>query len=70
MDDKVVNISFNVWANNEQEAIELKQSICDFIEWFGQRGKKVSASKLSNAINNWQKNVFVRNQIINYFNMN
>ena len=68
MNDKVVNISFNVWANDEQEAVELKNSICEFIDWFGQRGKKVTASKLLEAINNWQRNAIVKNSIIKHFN--
>lgn len=67
MDDKIVNISFNVWANNEEEGARLRKSICDFIEWFGQRGIKVSASKLDEAISNWQKNALVKNSIIKHF---
>ena len=68
MNDKVVNISFNVWANDENEARELKKALCDFIDWFGQRGIKVSASKLTEAINNWQNNFIVKNSIIKHFN--
>ena len=68
MNDKIVNISFNIWANNEDEAKELRKSICDFIDWFGQRGVKVTASKLTNAIDRWQVNPLVRNRIINHFN--
>ena len=67
MNDKVVKIEFNIWANNEKEGAMLKKAICDFIEWHGQRGKKVSADKLANAINRWQDNMLVRNSIINYF---
>lgn len=67
MNDKIVNISFNVWANNEEEGARLRKSICDFIEWFGQRGIKVSASKLDEAISNWQKNALVKNSIIKHF---
>ena len=67
MNDKIVNISFNVWANSEEEGIRLRKSICDFIEWFGQRGIKVSASKLDEAIGNWQKNTLVKNSIIKHF---
>lgn len=67
MNDKIVNISFNVWANSEEEGIRLRNSICDFIEWFGQRGIKVSASKLDEAIGNWQKNALVKNSIIKHF---
>ena len=68
MNEKVVNISFNVWANDEDEARELKKALCDFIDWFGQRGIKVSASKLTEAINNWQNNFIVKNSIIKHFN--
>lgn len=68
MNDKIVNISFNVWANDENEAQELKTAICDFIDWFGQRGIKVSASRLTEAINNWQNNFIVKNSIIKHFN--
>lgn len=67
MNDKIVNISFNVWANSEEEAKELRQSIYDFIDWFGQRGIKVSASKLNEAISRWQSNALVKNSIIKHF---
>ena len=67
MNDKIVNISFNVWANNNEEAVELHKAICDFIDWFGQMGVKVSASKLTAGINNWQGNILVKNSVIKYF---
>lgn len=67
MNDKIVNISFNIWANNEDEVKELRKSICDFIDWFGQRGIKVSASKLNDAISKWQDNMLVKNSIVKYF---
>lgn len=67
MNDKIVNISFNVWANSDEEGARLRKSICDFIDWFGQRGIKVSASKLDEAIGNWQKNALVKNSIIKHF---
>lgn len=67
MNDKIVNISFNVWANSEEEAKELHNSICEFIDWFGQRGIKVSASKLNEAISRWQSNALVKNSIIKHF---
>ena len=67
MNDKVVNISFNVWANDEAEGARLKQAVCDFIDWFGQKGIKVTASKLTNAIDNWRANALVKGRIINHF---
>ena len=68
MNDKIVNISFNVWANDESEGESLRKALCNFIDWFGQRGVKVTASKLTNAIDRWQVNPLVRNRIINHFN--
>lgn len=67
MDDKIVNISFNIWASSEAEAEELKKEICAFIDWHGQQGRKVSASKLIAAIRKWQNNPFVKQSIINHF---
>ena len=68
MNDKVVKISFNIWANNDAEGEELKKWICAVIDYFGEKGIKVSASKLSKAISKWQDNVFIKNNVINYFN--
>lgn len=68
MNDKIVNISFNVWANSEEEGALLHKSICEFIDWFGQRGVKVSASKLNEAISKWQSNMLIKNSIIKHFN--
>ena len=67
MNDKIVNISFNVWANSEEEVLELKKEICAFIDWHGHQGRKVSAAKLTEALRNWQSNPIVRQSIINHF---
>lgn len=67
MNDKVVKIEFNIWANNQEEGEALKKAICDFIDWHGQNGIKVSASKLTDALNRWQSNPLVKRSIINHF---
>jgi len=67
MEDKIVNISFNVWANSEEEGEELKREICSFIDWNGRQGRKVSAAKLTEAIRKWQFNPLVKQSIINHF---
>ena len=67
MNDKVVKIEFNLWANSEEEAVELKNEICAFINSDGQQGRKVSASKLTEALRKWENNPLVRNSIINHF---
>lgn len=67
MNDKVVTISFNIWANNEEEGKQLTKAICGFVDGIGQMGVKVSASKVTEAINKWQKNPLVKHSIINHF---
>lgn len=67
MNDKIVKIEFNVWASDEQEAKELKDAICNFINWHGEHGIKVTARKMADGINRWQSNILVKNSIINHF---
>lgn len=67
MDDKILNLSFNLWASSEEEVDELKREICAFIDYHGQQGRKVSARKLTEAIRKWQSNPFVKNTIDNHF---
>lgn len=67
MDDKIVKIEFNIWANNEEEGIALKKAICDFIDNQGKQGRKVSAGKLLQAIDKWQHKPFIVQTLNNYF---
>lgn len=67
MNDKVVKIEFNIWANSDEEADELKKEICAFINYHGQQGRKVTASKLVEALRRWQSNPLVKQSIINHF---
>ena len=59
MNDKIVNISFNVWANSESEGEELRKMICGFIDWQGSQGRKVSASGLMDAMKRMQESPLV-----------
>ena len=68
MNDKVVNISFNVWANDEREGEELRKMICHFIDWQGGQGRKVSASGLIEAIKKMQGSSFAMNMVNRHFN--
>lgn len=67
MNDKIVKIEFNVWANDESEGDALCKAICNFVDWHGSQGRKVSASKLLEAMNRWQDNPLIRNAVINHF---
>lgn len=67
MNDKIVNISFNVWANDETEGVELKKMICDFIDRQGSQGRKVSASGLMEAMKKMQSSSLAMNMVNKHF---
>lgn len=67
MNDKIVNISFNVWANDESEGQQLRKLICDFIDWHGSQGRKVTASGLIDAINKMQGSSLAMNMVNKHF---
>ena len=67
MNDKIVNISFNIWANSESEGEELKRMICSFIDWQGSQGRKVSAAGLMDAIKKMQGNSLAMNIVNQQF---
>ena len=68
MNDKVVRIEFNIFANSDTEAEELTRLIKDFINKQCMEGGKISAQKLIDAINKWQNKPVIINAINNYFN--
>lgn len=68
MEDKTVTIQFKVWASDEADGIVLSQALGAFVDELGSMGKKVSATKLTEAINKWKDNLLVRQAILNHFN--
>lgn len=66
MNDKVTKIEFNVWANDETEGAEVAKAIGQVIDWYGQRGIKVTANHLKQAIDKWQTNSLVKQGLIGY----
>lgn len=67
MNDKIVKISFNIWANDESEGAQLRKLICDFIDWHGSQGRKVTASGLIEAMNKMQGSPLAMNMINKHF---
>ena len=67
MDDKVVTITFRVWATDESEATALSREIGKFIDEQGSRGHRVTAARLTQALRKWKDNPLVRTTIDNYF---
>ncbi len=59
-------ITFNIYAESEEEAKKAQQDIIGFIRLHAQQGRAVSATKISSAVSRWDANPFVRNQIINF----
>lgn len=60
-------ITFNIYAESEQEAEEARQALIAFIGQHAQQGRAVTGRKITQAVASWDKNPLVRNQIINYF---
>ena len=67
MNDKVVNISFNIWANDENEGVELKKMICNFIDSQGSQGRKVTAIGLMEAMKKMQESSLAMNMVNKHF---
>jgi hypothetical protein len=67
MNDKIVNISFNIWANDENEGMELKKMICEFIDWHGSKGRKVTASGLIDAMKKMRESTLAMSIVNKHF---
>ncbi len=60
-------IKFKIYAECDEEAKRAESAIKGFISQHAIKGRAVTGNKIANAVNNWQSNPFVRNQIIKYF---
>lgn len=60
-------LTFNIYAENEQEVEECRMAIIAFIGTHASQCRAVTAKKVGQAVSNWDKNAFVKNRIINYF---
>lgn len=65
--DGIKNISFNIYANSDEEAERGRKAIIQFINIVGQQGAKVSGDKIAEAVAKLQSSPFVASQIINFF---
>lgn len=60
-------ISFNIYADSDEEAERGRQAIITFINIIGQQGAKVSGNKLAEAIAKMQSTPFIATPVINFF---
>lgn len=64
---QVFPITINIYAENEQEADAARHALGGFVDQMGQQGIAVTGNKIADGIARWQRNAFVRQQIINHF---
>lgn len=60
-------IKFKIYAKDAEEAARAEAAIKGFINHHATMGRAVTGDKITEAVNNWQRNPIVRNSIINYF---
>ena len=60
-------LSFNIYAENEAEVEECRKAIIGFIGMHASQCRAVTAKKVTQALMDWDKNLFVKNKIIQYF---
>lgn len=67
MENEIRNISFNIYAKDDEEAEKGRRAIIRFINIMGQHGAKVSGDKIADAVSRLNSNPFITSQIINFF---
>lgn len=65
--DNIRQISFNIYADSDEEAERGRQALIAFINMVGQHGAKVSGNKLYEAIAKVKTMPFIFTQVINFF---
>lgn len=60
-------ITLNIYAETAEEADQARKALISFIAQHAQQGRAVTGRKIAEAVSRWDKNPFVKNQIINFF---
>jgi len=60
-------ITFNIYAESEEEAEAARRAITDFIAQHARQGRAVTGEKIARAVGGWERNPIVRSRIIDYF---
>ena len=59
-------IRFNIYAESPEEAEQARQALVGFISDHARHGRAVRGTKIVEAVSRWDKNAFVKNQIIRF----
>lgn len=65
---KGLPITFNVYAESEDEIKTLYTVVTEFIRINAEQGRAVTANKVAQALRSWDKNPIVRNRVISFLN--
>lgn len=61
------NISFDIYANSDEEAEKGRKAIILFINIMRQQGAAVSGNKIAEAVRKLSESPFITSQIIKFF---
>ena len=64
---EIRKITFNIYADSDEEAERGRKAIVQFINIMGQHGAMVSGDKLQEAVSHLGDNPFITSQIIKFF---
>lgn len=64
---KGYEVKFNIYANSQNEADVVSSAIKGFINENARMGIAVTAEKITDAIQKWGNNPFIKNRITNFF---
>jgi hypothetical protein len=67
MEQGIRPITFNIYADSDEEAEKGRKAIIQFINIMGQHGGKVSGNKIAEAVGKLGANSFIASQIIKFF---
>lgn len=67
MENGIRNISFNIYAQDDQEAEQGRKAIIQFISIMGRHGAKVSGGKIAEAVSRLEGSPFITSQLIKFF---
>ena len=63
----IKQISFNIYADTDEEAEKGRKAIVQFINAMGQHGAMVSGEKIAQAVAQFNSSPFIAAQIIKFF---
>ena len=67
MEQNIRKISFNIYADSDEEAERGRRAIIRFINIIGQHGAKVTGNKIGDAVGRFSSHPLIASQIINFF---